>query len=226
MNTTVSKINLDLNAPDSLPEYIREDIRHEDLRVINSDNAFKALNDTVKLELLKEENSGNSINNDKSVNEVSEYTQGEKLNDLSDLWPGVHQDLHQLNKNTPSFFLTIGFMAGAFVSIVAVYIYSLFYPVSKPGLANKVVLSTNPAVTQTTAVTGSSSDVIVPITPVYEVQSGDSLAGIALKNYKRVSPRLIDEICKANGLTNANKIALGQKLTLPKYSLTLGKATN
>ena len=99
MNTTVSKINLDLNAPDSLPEYIREDIRHEDLRVINSDNAFKALNDTVKLELLKEENSGNSINNDKSVNEVSEYTQGEKLNDLSDLWPGVHQDLHQLNKN-------------------------------------------------------------------------------------------------------------------------------
>ena len=226
MNTTVSKINLDLNAPDSLPEYIREDIRHEDLRVINSDNAFKALNDTVKLELLKEENSGNSINNDKSVNEVSEYTQGEKLNDLSDLWPGVHQDLHQLNKNTPSFFLTIGFMAGAFVSIVAVYIYSLFYPMTKPGLANKVVLSSNPVATQSASVTSSSSDVIVPITPVYEVQSGDSLAGIALKNYKRVSPRLIDEICKANGLTNANKIALGQKLTLPKYSLTLGKATN
>ncbi len=226
MNTTVSKISLDLNAPDSLPEYIREDIRHEDLRVINSDNAFKALNDTVKLELLKEENSGNSINNDKSVNEVSEYTQGEKLNDLSDLWPGVHQDLHQLNKNTPSFFLTIGFMAGAFVSIVAVYIYSLFYPMTKPGLANKVVLSSNPVATQSASVTSSSSDVIVPITPVYEVQSGDSLAGIALKNYKRVSPRLIDEICKANGLTNANKIALGQKLTLPKYSLTLGKATN
>jgi nucleoid-associated protein YgaU len=51
-----------------------------------------------------------------------------------------------------------------------------------------------------------------------QVQAGDTLAAIAMRNYKRVSPRLLDEICKANNMRNANVLSLGQKLTLPSYN--------
>ena len=47
--------------------------------------------------------------------------------------------------------------------------------------------------------------------------TGDTLAAIALREYKRVSPRLLDEICRNNGLKNANFLNLGQKINLPNY---------
>jgi nucleoid-associated protein YgaU len=65
--------------------------------------------------------------------------------------------------------------------------------------------------------TESGGEVVAPGSGSYQVQTGDTLAGIALKNYKRVSPRLLDEICKANNLRNANVLSLGQKLALPEY---------
>jgi nucleoid-associated protein YgaU len=54
---------------------------------------------------------------------------------------------------------------------------------------------------------------------------GDTLAGIALKNYKKVSPRLLDQICRANNMRNANVLSLGQKLTLPEYKAQTTQAT-
>lgn len=217
MSTTISKLNFDVNVNESLPEYIREDIE-----LVNN-NAFKILSDTVKLESVNTMDSNTNLVNDDS-NEVPEFLQSDKLKELSDLWPGVHQDIHQFNKNTPSFYLTIGFMAGAFMSIIAVWIYSMINPLTKANSINKVVLS-SPLVSNTTT-SLNNSDVISPITPIYEVQSGDTLASIALKNYKRISPRLLDEICKQNNLSNANKLALGQKLSLPKYNMQSGKVVN
>ncbi|HEY9867987.1 MAG TPA: LysM domain-containing protein, partial [Candidatus Obscuribacterales bacterium] len=61
------------------------------------------------------------------------------------------------------------------------------------------------------------SEVIVPAYPTYEVKSGDTLAAIAIKAYRKVSPRLLDEICRANGMRNANVLSLGQRLVLPEY---------
>jgi LysM repeat protein len=66
-------------------------------------------------------------------------------------------------------------------------------------------------------VTTATADVIMPTTPTYEVKTGDTLAGIALIAYKRASPRLLDEICRANNMRNANVLSLGQKLVLPEY---------
>ncbi len=217
MSTTISKLNFDVNVNESLPEYIREDIE------LNNHNAFKILSDTVKLESVNTIDSNTNLANDDST-EVPEFLQSDKLKELSDLWPGVHQDIQQFNKNTPSFYLTIGFMAGAFMSIIAVWIYSMVNPMTKANSINKVVLS-SPLVGNTTT-SLNNSDVISPITPIYEVQSGDTLASIALKNYKRISPRLLDEICKKNNLSNANKLSLGQKLSLPKYNMQSGKVVN
>ena len=63
----------------------------------------------------------------------------------------------------------------------------------------------------------AGGDLIIPLATTYEVQSGDTLAVIALRNYKHASPRLLDEICRANGMRNANVLSLGQKITLPEY---------
>jgi nucleoid-associated protein YgaU len=43
------------------------------------------------------------------------------------------------------------------------------------------------------------------------------MAAIAIKEYGRATPRLLDSICKANNLRNANFLQLGQSLTLPDY---------
>jgi nucleoid-associated protein YgaU len=59
--------------------------------------------------------------------------------------------------------------------------------------------------------------VVVPLFASYTVKNGDTLASIALQAYKRATPRLLDEICKANGMRNANVLQLGQSLNLPAY---------
>ncbi len=109
---------------------------------------------------------------------------------LEALWPGVHHDFHQPVRRTPSFYLTVGFMVGAALALVVVWLYSLVPPL----IANfsKATANTNVAQNTKSADTtpvSTTPDTIVPGAPTYEVQSGDTLAGIALKNYKRFSPR-------------------------------------
>lgn len=170
--------------------------------------------------------------------ERNTYTEEEgglpKTAELEALWPGVNHDFFQPSRKAPSFYLTIGFMAGAVVSLVAAWVYSMaFHPAnptqaaapqteSKPivvahgsGSATSAKLSS--AAPQTLTVQGTGSELITPIDSVYEVKDGDTLAGIALHEYKRVSPRLMDAICRANGMANADRLSLGQKLNMPQY---------
>lgn len=157
----------------------------------------------------------------------------EKTAELEALWPGVsHHDILQPSRKSPSFFLTLGFMAGAVVSLVGVWGYSLISGGAVANLApgqKKIVVAGAGAAGvkgQIASEAGKGpghpivvggNEVIVPAFPEYEVQSGDTLAVIALKAYKRASPRLLDEICRANGMRNANVLSLGQKLKLPEY---------
>jgi LysM repeat protein len=87
---------------------------------------------------------------------------------------------------------------------------------TKPGSANTTVTHTG-KVSSPGQAASVSEEAITPAEPTYEVQSGDTLAAIALRNYKRVSPRLLDEICLANNMKNANVLSLGQKIVLPVY---------
>jgi LysM repeat protein len=136
---------------------------------------------------------------------------------LETLWPGVHHELTQPAKRSGSFYLTIGFMAGAFISLIGVWVIGTVSPMvtsaSKPAPAT---------VTQSAKSSGAadqkgSGEAIVPLVSTYEVQSGDTLAKIAYQNYKHCSPRLLDEICQANKLASANVLNMGQKLVLPEY---------
>ncbi len=135
---------------------------------------------------------------------------------LEALWPGVHNDiLHTSARRSPGFYLTIGFAAGALVSLVGVWTVSSV----SPWLAGLTKPST--AVAQkdkeTTEKPAKSLDTIVPVSASYQVQPGDTLAAIALRNYKRISPRLLDEICRANNMKSADVLVLGQTLVLPEY---------
>ncbi len=143
--------------------------------------------------------------------------------ELEALWPGVHHELIQPPKRNASLYLTVGFMAGAFVSLIGVWGYSAVSGMIVASQSNhdkQILVTANkaPVAAQAAQATAPAGDAdLVPASPTYEVQNGDTLAMIALKNYKRVSPRLLDEICKANGMRNANVLSLGQKLSLPTY---------
>jgi LysM repeat protein len=154
-----------------------------------------------------------------------------KTAELEALWPGVNHDfIHGVPKKGPSFYLCIGFMAGAIVSMAAISGYSLVTHMATNAIQNKeIVVSQSPAASNkqgaasdhgvVTAVvpTNREPEVVIPLAQSYEVGSGDTLAAIALKNYKRATPRLLDEICKANNMRNADVLNLGQKLVLPDY---------
>jgi LysM repeat protein len=148
---------------------------------------------------------------------------------LDTLWPGVDRDFFQPSRRSPSFYLTVGFMAGAFVSLLGVFGYSMISHSIQANAtgdgAKKILVAGGQAVApqkapeggapHTTVVNGS--EVLIPAFPTYEVKTGDTLAGIALKAYKRVSPRMLDAICKANNMRSANVLSLGQKIVLPEY---------
>jgi len=158
-----------------------------------------------------------------SFNRITAEVAAPKADELEALWPGVHQDFLYSPKRTPSFYLSLGFMAGAVLSMIGIWGYSavsgLVASNSQPGHATVAVASA-PAAQATQAVVPQGSDpnsVLVPAHATVVVASGDTMAAIAIREYKRASPRLLDAICKANGLKNVNFLSLGQTINLPNY---------
>jgi LysM repeat protein len=157
---------------------------------------------------------------------LPKYSAGaHKADELETLWPGLHHDLSAPTRKSSSFYLTVGFMAGAVISMLGVFGYfgaTQLVAHNNTGEKQVVVAALPGGSKQTFAPapavhTEGSGEAVIPASNTYQVQTGDTLAGIAQKNYKRVSPRLLDEICKANNLRNANVLSLGQKLALPEY---------
>ncbi len=154
-------------------------------------------------------------------------SQSPPADELEALWPGVHHELIQPAKRTPSFYLMLGFMAGAVVSLLTVWSYSAISAKIAAGndaQAKQIVVAGTPKQeapqnggAQVEVKNVDPNATIVPISSTYEVKSGDTLAVIATKNYKKVTPRLLDEIVRVNGLKSAHLLNLGQKLQLPDY---------
>lgn len=165
---------------------------------------------------------------------VQEYLASEpeapKADELETLWPGVHQDLQQEFidpiKKTPSALLTVGFIGGAILSLILVWGYSAIsgQVASNSAIQDKPILikanDVNDSSDSNAPVISKNVDPTAPLEPIcksYEVKSGDTLVSIALKNYRKVTPRLIDSIVDQNNLKNADVLSLGQKLSLPTY---------
>ncbi len=149
-----------------------------------------------------------------------------KSAELEALWPGVSSDFLHSPRKSASFYLTLGFMGGAIVSLIGVWgVSAVTHVASNPSSKKEIVVAAGsqatisgaPSSPVVTAAGSTDPEVLLPISPTCEVGNGDTLAGIALKHYKRATPRLLDEICRANGMRNANVLNLGQKLVLPVY---------
>ena len=154
-----------------------------------------------------------------------------KTAELEALWPGVSHEIFQHGpKKGPSFYLTLGFMAGAVVSLVGIWGFAAVSHMASSGSnAKEIVVQAGQhgtakggggegsAVVTQLASKNVEPETVVPLSTSYDVGTGDTLAGIALKNYRRATPRLLDEICRANNMKNANVLSLGQKLLLPEY---------
>jgi LysM repeat protein len=139
---------------------------------------------------------------------------------LEALWPGVHHDFANPTTRRPKgVYLTVGFAAGVIVTLLGVWGVSSVFPwltgLSKT--ANSTISQRDKEATDKQINKATTGDSISPISPNYQVQAGDTLAEIALRNYKRISPRLLDEICRANNMKSADVLTLGQKIVLPEY---------
>lgn len=156
-----------------------------------------------------------------------------KSEELETLWPSIHASEFlpaASNKRHPAIYVAAGF-AGGFLSCLVLCGLSAGlsgYMSQKHDLASQdkqIVVSRqapgNSQNNQQAVVTArqgnQNAEVVVPLFTSYTVKDGDTLAGIALQAYKRATPRLLDEICEANGMKNANVLSLGQTINLPEY---------
>ena len=163
-----------------------------------------------------------SLFNQRQMNEEAKFeSEAPKSDELEALWPGVHHDFPQQSvQRSASFYISVGFAAGAVISIAGIFgFFSISHLVTAKANtdSSKVMVAGLPTSVAPGGTATASGDVLTPSTPTYQVQPGDTLAGIAVRNYKRVSPRLLDEICRANNMRNANVLNLGQKIVLPEY---------
>jgi len=151
-----------------------------------------------------------------------------KAAELEALWPGVSHDYFQPARRRPGFSFGSGFLAGLLVTAAGFAGFNLIAHGVTGGVSGspgqKVVMApgSEAQAKKDAPPSGASQvvngqEVVAPAFPTYEVKTGDTLASIALKAYKRATPRLLDEICKANGMRNANVLSLGQKILLPEY---------
>lgn len=224
---------LDATMLDQIPEFIREEI-DEDRRKPQLD--VKPMLPAASIEVLNRSTELSTIPQVSTMRSEQRTVSGEQqsetppTDELEALWPGVHHDLHsdlnQPSKRQPSFYMMLGFMAGAVVSLLGVWGYSAVgAKIIAGGDAQKQILvagastksqteNSEPEI-ETKGVDPNAT--LVPISSTYEVKANDTLVMIAMKNYKKVTPRLLDEIVKANGLKSANVLSLGQKLNLPNY---------
>jgi len=217
--TTVASRDRDTIEIEPLPEYVREESAYRK----EVSNAMPSLNPSSN------STSSGSYERWERTSTPAVETEEQHSDVLEALWPGVHHDFERAastSKRGPSFYLTLGFMGGAIVSMLGIWgfsaVSSVVASVGQSGDKQIVEAKGQPgakpqAGAAQTAAAPAGGEVIVPLATTYEVQSGDTLAVIALRNYKVASPRLLDEICRANGMRNANVLSLGQKITLPEY---------
>jgi LysM repeat protein len=214
------------------------------MAVISSNGSAFLVNEPEKLdfdsvpEYVREPRSSRDSYVSKACYVDDELEPHAKSAEIETLWPGISADfLHgNTHQKQPSFYWGIGFISGIVASVLCVGVVcgasKLFVQHSDQQAPQIVIANGKGGVNQvkgalttvkgaavvTTRFTNSSDpDVISPIYSTYTVKPGDTLASIAVQAYKRATPRLLDSICRANGMRNANVLSLGQTINLPQY---------
>lgn len=215
---------METTAIEGIPELVRDDVAFNSTSANHIQGTFKGLSSPLLQPYSPQENKVSLGGLEDLLETNQEVLETQKSDELEVLWPGVHHELiPQAAKQNPSFYMMLGFIGGAVVSLAVVGVYSLASAkIAEGGAQKSVVIAKGaaPAAAQSETMNSNTVDpssVIVPVSSTYEVKTGDTLASIALANYKKVTPRLIDAIVEHNKLKSAHMLGLGQKLNLPPY---------
>ena len=121
-------------------------------------------------------------------NSPNVYVRPNRERELDMLWQNFK--VSQKQDKTPSIYLAAGFIVGAVVMLVLVVLISF----SANGIDKSEPTATN---------------------EIYTVQSGDTMESILVRFYGSYSKDKEALVMKTNNMTNPNKLAIGQKLTIP-----------
>lgn len=149
-------------------------------------------------------------------NSPSVYVRPNKEKELDVLWQNFK--VNQKQEKSPSVYLATGFIAGAVVMLILTTLISFSakgIETAQDNIENsapkvkkeKLSLSFIPSSSEQ-AETAASNE-------VYTVQSGDTMESILVRFYGSYSKEKESLVLKTNNMTNPNKLAIGQKLTIP-----------
>ncbi len=145
------------------------------------------------------------------------YVRPNKEKELDVLWQSFK--VNQRNDKSPSIYLATGFIAGAVVMLILTVLISFSAnsiksveeqvasvpaPVKKEKLSLNFIPSSSEKVEEQAAANEQ-----------YTVQSGDTMESILIRFYGSYSKDKEALVLKTNNMTNPNKLAIGQKLTIP-----------
>lgn len=144
----------------------------------------------------------------------SVYIRPDKEKELDVLWQNFH--INQKSESSPNIYLAAGFIAGAIVMLMITIVVSFSIKginslhdnvVTTPIKKEKIDLSFMPS--------SSGKVETVALNETYTVQNGDTMEAILIRFYGSYSKEKENLVLKTNNLTNPNRLAIGQQLTIP-----------
>lgn len=154
------------------------------------------------------------------------YKRQAKDKELDVLWSNFK--INAKDDKSPGLYLLTGFILGALSMFL---LNSLFYMNSNSEITDDVDAQTikqskiekriNNKKIAATDVTIIPADTTAPVeetvshNETYTVKSGDTMQAIVIRFYGKYSPAKAEVIKEANGMSNVNKLSIGQKLIIP-----------
>lgn len=144
------------------------------------------------------------------------YVRPNREKELDLLWQNFR--VNQKTEKSPNVYLGAGFVAGAVVMLLLTVLISF----SMKGLS-----SVSDKISQTPVapakkeklslnfIPSSQKSEVTEVNEIYTVQSGDTMEAILVRFYGSYSKDKEALVLKTNNMTNPNKLAIGQTLTIP-----------
>lgn len=161
--------------------------------------------------------------------EPKAYKRTGRQKELDILWQNFK--INTKEEKSPGVYLLTGFIAGALCMFLMNAILSIGSNLStdsmetafgQPKFEKKISRKSKlPQMTQSVEVIPAATVSIeeeiasVPAVENYVVKSGDSMSTIVYRFFGKYDPSKVEKIKKANNLTNAHRLSIGQKLVIP-----------
>ena len=145
------------------------------------------------------------------------YVRNDKNREIDLLWQGFK--FNSKDERSPGVYFFIGFITGAICIFIMITLLNFGNPSSETFANLNLWQKGNTEVKQQkeapVAITPASSQAANVRTEKYVIQSGDNLGKVAEKYFGNSSPENVKKIQDANGMTDPNKISIGQELNIP-----------